>query len=165
MSVEQQLAEALRAHRGERSQTDVAQAMRDLGFRWTQSTLAAVESTSRPRRVSLHELAGLCSVYRVGIRALLPDLAPALMYGAPLLEQSPCGWLDEVDLHAARRISLTLGRPVTPAVVRGAALRMWQCSIREKRDQCLPHSTARGERGHVTRRLIAQLTAELSGQV
>ncbi len=159
MSVEQQLAEALRAHRGERSQTDVAHEMRTLGFSWSQSTVSAVESGRRD--LTVHELAGLCSVLGVGLYELLPDLARTLSHGVPL-EGEPSDVADEVERHAARVLSrVPYRRSVTPEQVQSAAMRLWGRRMRDERDRRLPDSDARGRRGHVTRALLSELAQQV----
>ena len=48
------------------SQDDVAERMRELGFKWTRSTVAEVEGGGRGRNVSIEEWIGLGEIFKVG---------------------------------------------------------------------------------------------------
>ncbi len=159
MNVAQQLAAALRNRRGDQSQSAVASAMRAHGLCWSQSTVSNVEAGGRP--VTVPELAGLCSVLRVGLPELLPDLAPTFLRGVPFAGE-PVAAPDEIERHAARALSRPPHRrSVTADQVQSAAFQLWGRRMREERDRRLPGSSTRGERGHVTRRLLAELDGAL----
>jgi transcriptional regulator with XRE-family HTH domain len=48
------------------SQDELAERMRELGFKWTRSTVAEVEGGGRGRNVSIEEWMGLGEVFKVG---------------------------------------------------------------------------------------------------
>ncbi len=159
MSIDQQLAAALRARRDDQPQADVAHGMRRLGFSWAQSTVSAAESGRR--HITVYELAGLCSVLHVGLPELLPELAPTLLHGSPL-DGEPCAASDEIERHAARVLSrVPYRKSVTPEQVQSVASRLWGRRMRDERDLRLPDVGRRGQRGHVTRRLLAEIDAAL----
>ncbi len=159
MNVQWQLAEALRTHRGDQSQADVAHGMRRLGFPWSQSTVSAVESARRD--VTVHELAGLCSVLRARIHELIPELVPTLLHRVPL-QGEPSETPDDIERHAARALSRPpYRRAVTPEQIQSTSIRLWGCRMRDERDRRLPGGSARGVRGHITRRLLAEIDAAL----
>jgi transcriptional regulator with XRE-family HTH domain len=83
----QALAANIRARRArvDRSQADLAEAMRRLGHRWNRATVAAIEGGSRA--VSVEELLGLALVFGVQIGELLDAGEEDLDYGG--LEPMP----------------------------------------------------------------------------
>lgn len=89
---DRRIGETVRALRGPRSQRAIAEAMKDRGFAWVQSTLSEVERGVRPLRVSeAHALADVLGD-RVE-RLLLPR--DELVVGSGIFRQ----------LEAAQRVS------------------------------------------------------------
>ncbi|GEB94399.1 helix-turn-helix domain-containing protein [Microbacterium lacticum] len=52
MLTDEQIGRNLAAWRGDRSQKDLASAMRELGFKWSQATVWSIEKGERPLRLS-----------------------------------------------------------------------------------------------------------------
>lgn len=66
-----QIGEIVQALRGSRSQQEIANAMRERGHEWSQSTMWSVESGKRPLRLT--EAADLATILNVDIPDLVPD--------------------------------------------------------------------------------------------
>lgn len=169
-------------------QEDVAQAAQQLGLAWTTSVVTQIE-TGR-RNVSIEELMLLPTVlYRVGVprlsfAELVASAVPVALTERVTVEPSDIretirgrsaphlapafaafvgGESDVLVDEATRKIALALG--VNPVQVHEASLRLWGCSLAEKRDAELAavisggasRDTIRAKRGHITRRLLPQL--------
>jgi hypothetical protein len=96
------------------TQTDLAHMMSRLGFDWKRITVAEVERTQSPRRLSFDELAGLAFLLGQPIASLLlshagqqVQLEPGLVLTADQLHALVAGrdgrvneWLDDEELRA-----------------------------------------------------------------
>lgn len=92
-----QIGRALRVVRAEHSQQELADAMRDRGWRWTQATVWGVEAGKRPLRLA--EARDVAEFLGVAITALVSDGSDSVI--ASLLRQAEWAernaWADALD--------------------------------------------------------------------
>lgn len=165
----------LRAERGT-TQTDVAEAMRRIGFRWQANRVAQIETLRRP--VALVEVVGLARVFGVPVFRLLSgegeiDLptgttAPlaairAALAGEPI---SPEEWQVAERRNAARDELGKVGKRVDLGWedLQRVSYAMWKMPFFTARElnlgdvSGLSKRSVQTKRGHVTRALLAEIS-------
>lgn len=156
------VARRLRALRASSGLTQVAVGMCALGFGWNRSSVAQLE-TGR-RSLSADEFMALPRAVRVaGTRAGIrvpEESARHLTDISPILDASLDGLTFRPTL-AEQRAALVL--KITPAQVQQQAVRRWGMSLDARRDELVAAGARAQDRGHVTRRLIAELAAAAPG--
>ncbi len=180
--IAQRLTEVL-ADEGLRRE-DLAQAMTQLGFRWTANI--ATQVTTRRRSLSLLELAGLCCALRrplddflrrdaeiplpAGGNVEVEDVRQALAHGAwvwaskaQTFSRIRSAYVDytEAAIKAARRLGVSLPQ------VDAASRELWGHTLGQERDRRVKRAdgesprTLQARRGHVTRELMSELSEHL----
>lgn len=186
----------LRRIRGERSQDVIAAKARTVGLSWSRSTVAAVEGghkTLDAEELTLAALAldpsghvaGLLAGdgdVRLSDRATLPLAALRAMWGSgePMPENATLrvrtpgrderiaeAATGEVEQKAARKLTLSVGRPIEATDVAAASFRLWRRSLTDERDRQLGDVTGQeprtiqARRGRITRHLLEALEQTL----
>jgi hypothetical protein len=177
------LATGLRAHRDrvDRSQDEVARAMRGFGFpAWTRGVVSAFETGKR--RLYADELLAIGPAYATTIPAVLRGagevrLSDAVAFDGSRVEDVFAGRAlvisdDEDDLGEPEvRAARTLG--VEPRVLLELSIRRWGRTLTRERDRRTieragPDASARttqAVRGHVTRELLDELAPDVGPEL
>lgn len=177
------LAARLRAHRIEvdRSQDEVARAMRGFGFpAWTRGVVSAFETGKR--RLYADELLAIGPAYGTSIPAVFDDASEVRLTGAVAFAGSRIA-----DVFAGRGFVLSdddedLGEPevraaralgVEPDVLLMLSMLRWKRTLTRERDRRTieragPDASARtlqAIRGHVTRELLDELALDVGPEL
>jgi transcriptional regulator with XRE-family HTH domain len=159
------------------TQDALAMQTRRAGLLWTGSVIAAVESGRRA--INLDELILLALALGLPVGELLAELVRARSVeigGVKFSHQAVEAVLegratvkskeDPVQIAAGGAAEIALARElgVEPEVIAKVAVRRWGHGLTQQRDEESPAGASAKARGHVTRRLYAQIREALREQ-